>query len=238
MNLTISQQPSPDLTGAVVKRLAQIAILIGTQAASLFLSSGRLAWPEAWAYLGLYVGVILINAALMLPHHAGLAAERANITRDVRGWDRVILLLVLVSGGGLLIVAGLDERWNWSPPFTGAVQVGAWVVMALGFGLFSWGMLTNAFFSSVVRIQSDRGHAVVTGGPYRLVRHPGYIGIIAYSLAAPLMFGSLWALMPALQLCGTIVARTKLEDETLQNELPGYKAYAARVRFRLLPGIW
>jgi protein-S-isoprenylcysteine O-methyltransferase Ste14 len=119
-----------------------------------------------------------------------------------------------------------------------AAQVTAWVVMALGYGLFSWAMYSNQFFSAMVRIQQERGHAVALCGPYRYVRHPGYIGIIVYSLATPIMFGCMWAYLPALGLCLTILVRTALEDRTLLRELDGYTGYAQRVRYRLVPRLW
>jgi protein-S-isoprenylcysteine O-methyltransferase Ste14 len=99
-------------------------------------------------------------------------------------------------------------------------------------------MASNRFFSSVVRIQTDRGHTVATGGPYRFVRHPGYVGMMVSALGTTILLGSLWAFIPATLLIGLIIFRTALEDRTLQNELEGYKEYAARVRYRLLPGVW
>jgi len=108
----------------------------------------------------------------------------------------------------------------------------------LGQGLFTWGMVSNKFFSTAVRIQTDRDHTVASGGPYRYVRHPGYVGYITASFATALALGSLWALIPAgLTMC-LLVVRTALEDQTLQDELDGYKEYAQQVRYRLLPGVW
>ena len=112
------------------------------------------------------------------------------------------------------------------------------VVFVLGMGLMTWAMIVNNFFSLVVRIQKDRGHTVVSSGPYAYVRHPGYIGGILFQLATPVMLGTLWALVPAGLAACLIVIRTVLEDKTLQAELDGYKDYAARVRYRLLPGVW
>jgi len=108
----------------------------------------------------------------------------------------------------------------------------------LGYGLFMWAMASNAYFSEGVRIQSERGHAVASGGPYRFVRHPGYVGVIIAHLATPFLLGSLWALIPSALLAGLFVLRTHLEDKTLTAELDGYEAYTQETRFRLLPGIW
>ena len=102
----------------------------------------------------------------------------------------------------------------------------------------TWAMTVNKFFSAVVRIQADRGHVVVSAGPYQLVRHPGYAGSIVATLAIPIMLGSLWGLVPAALTTLAIVVRTGREDRMLRRELRGYQAYAARTRFRLAPGIW
>jgi protein-S-isoprenylcysteine O-methyltransferase Ste14 len=99
-------------------------------------------------------------------------------------------------------------------------------------------MVSNKFFSTSVRIQMERDHTVASGGPYRYVRHPGYVGYIVSGFAAPLALGSLWALIPAAITLCLLVVRTALEDRTLQDELDGYREYAARVRYRLLPGVW
>nr|NIN68360.1 isoprenylcysteine carboxylmethyltransferase family protein [Anaerolineae bacterium]NIN98447.1 isoprenylcysteine carboxylmethyltransferase family protein [Anaerolineae bacterium] len=107
-----------------------------------------------------------------------------------------------------------------------------------GYALGVWAIASNAFFSQIVRIQKERGHRVATGGPYRFVRHPGYVGTILVGLAAPIMLGSLWALIPGGAVALLFILRTALEDQTLLGELEGYGTYAGRVRYRLLPGVW
>jgi len=114
----------------------------------------------------------------------------------------------------------------------------ALIVMLLGYLLGSWALIENRFFSGVVRIQTDRGHRVVSTGPYRLIRHPGYAGALWAYLAIPLLLDSAWAFIPALLLVGVLVLRTALEDRTLQEELPGYKEFARKTRFRLIPWVW
>ena len=118
------------------------------------------------------------------------------------------------------------------------LQIVALVVAVLCYALIVWAMAANAFFSKVVRIQDDRGHTVATGGPYRIVRHPGYVGGILFELATPIMLGSWWALIPGGFTALFFVVRTALEDKTLHEELPGYAEYAQQTRYRLLPGIW
>jgi protein-S-isoprenylcysteine O-methyltransferase Ste14 len=136
------------------------------------------------------------------------------------------------------IVAGLNVRFGWPPPVPIGWQVLGAILFVLSTLFGTWAMLENRFFSAVVRIQTDRGHTVVTTGPYHFVRHPGYAaGIFGY-LAMPLLLNSLWAFIPALLTIVLIIVRTKLEDETLQAELPGYVEYTQHTRYRLLPGVW
>jgi len=232
-----ADQPNekPDLTGRVRKRMLQVVIQMLLIAAILFVASGRLDWVWAWAYLGVGVGIVVINALVLPPE---LIAEREQIKEDTKRWDRVLSILLITPTLGTLIVAGLDKRFGWSPQLTVATQVVALIVFALAQGLFTWAMASNKFFSGTVRIQKERGHAVATGGPYRYVRHPGYVGYIISWLATSLTLGSLWALIPAGLVVSLMIVRTSLEDKTLLEELDGYQEYARQVRYRLLPGIW
>ena len=229
---------SSGLTAAIIRRLLQLVVFILIQAAILFGASGRLNWRAAWAYLGVYIGMIAVNAVLILPRDPDLIAERGQIKEDAKGWDKALSLVYAICGLGVLAVAGLDVRFEWSPQIpTGLQWVGLGILM-LGWGLASWAMASNRFFSSVVRIQRDRGHTVVTHGPYQFVRHPGYVGGIISAFATALMLGSWWAFVPAGLLVCVVVVRTALEDRTLQDELEGYEEYAGQVRYRLLPGVW
>jgi len=206
-------------------------------AAILFVSAGRLDWTAAWVFLGVYIAIILISLVFIDPE---LIEERSHIGPGAKRWDLVLASLVVIFlFPATFIVAGLDAgRFNWSPPFPIWVQSLALLVYVMGSAIVSWAMVVNKFFSTVVRIQKERGHYVVTGGPYRYVRHPGYTGVIVVSISIPLLLGSLWALIPALIGDCILVVRTVLEDNTLKKELDGYKDYANRVRYRLLPGIW
>ncbi len=138
----------------------------------------------------------------------------------------------------MLIVAGLDHRWGWSPEFPLWLIVLGFILIALGYVFAAWAMAENRYFSSVVRIQADRGHAVCDSGPYRIVRHPGYAGNIPPLLGIVLALGSVWTLIPAAVALIIAVTRTALEDQTLQKELPGYRDYVQIVRYRLVPGIY
>jgi len=224
-----------DISRAVLKRMLQVVITYLILAAILFISSGRLNWIWAWAYLGLGLVILVINVVIMPTE---LAAERGQPGDNVKRWDRVLTTLAGLATLGVPMVAGLDERFGWSPQLVPAIHLVGLTCFVLGQALFSWAMVSNKYFSTVVRIQIDRGHTVATGGPYRYVRHPGYTGYIVSFLGMSLALGSLWAIIPAGLIACLLIVRTALEDRTLQDELPGYRGYAQRVHYRLLPGIW
>jgi protein-S-isoprenylcysteine O-methyltransferase Ste14 len=157
----------------------------------------------------------------------------------VKAWDKVLAPLMALSLSlPLVIVAGLDHRFGWSPAFPLWLILLGFFLIAFGYAFAVWALVENRFFSSVVRIQTDRGHVVCDSGPYRIVRHPGYAGNILPLLGIVLALSSLWTLIPAAVALVIAVIRTALEDRTLQEELPGYKEYARQVRYRLMPGIW
>jgi len=235
---TSANQPNgkSEMTAAIMKRMVQVIVQFLILAVILFISAGRLDWMWAWAYLGVGVGILIINVLVMPPE---LIAERGRTDKkDIKAWDRVLTTLIILPTLGMPIIAGLDERFGWSPQLALAVHLIGLAFIALGQGLFTWAMVSNKFFSTSVRIQMDRDHTVATGGPYQCVRHPGYVGYIVSLFATAVALGSLWALIPAgLTMCLFIV-RTALEDKTLQEELDDYRDYATRVRYRLLPGVW
>jgi protein-S-isoprenylcysteine O-methyltransferase Ste14 len=239
-NTSIEQShEKSNITRGIIRRLIQVAITFLIQAAILFISSGRLDWVMAWVYLGVLVGLFAINALVLLQTSPELIAERAQIKADAKRWDRPLAGIISLFGPiGILLIAGLDLRFGWSPEIAWQIQVGALVFMALGYIFANWAMVSNKFFSGLVRIQKERNHTVATGGPYRYVRHPGYSGWSLAYLTTPLVLGSWWALIPAVLTMGVIIVRTALEDKTLQEELDGYKDYVQQVRYRLLPGIW
>jgi protein-S-isoprenylcysteine O-methyltransferase Ste14 len=204
-------------------------------AAILFVASGRLDWIWTWAYLGVGVGILAVNV-LVLPRE--VMAERGRSREGAKAWDRQLGVFIGISTLGAMVVTGLDLRFAWSPQLATTIHLVALASLALGQGLFTWAMASNKFFSCVVRIQVDRAHTVASGGPYRCVRHPGYVGMIVSLLAASVALGSLWALVPAGLTACLYVIRTALEDKALLEELDGYRDYAARVPYRLVPGVW
>lgn len=204
--------------------------------AILFVAAGRLDWPAAWAY----TGISMVDAIfLLLIVSPDLMRERSHPKADAKAWDRVFARLTGPLGSTvILVIAGLDKRFGWSMPTPLAVQLAGLAAFVLGMGIMTWAMAVNNYFSLVVRIQKDRGHTVVTEGPYRYVRHPGYVGGMLFQIGTPFLLGTLWALVPAGLAALFLIVRTALEDRTLQNELEGYREYARQTRYRLLPGVW
>ena len=207
----------------------------------LILSSGKLDWVMGWVYAILGIIISIGSRVLMARKNPDLVAERANF-RDAEGakdWDKKLVLWVaqILPFVGL-IVAGLDKRFGWSPDFPLWGTLAALVIGFLGTAFSTWAMVENRYFSSVVRIQTDRGQTVCDTGPYKFVRHPGYAGGLLWHIMTPLMLGTLWAYIVTVIMVSLTVLRTALEDKTLIEELPGYKEYTQRTRYRLLPGIW
>ena len=231
-------QSSPPIP---IRAVIAFAIFVLLLPAVIFLAAGTLRWPMGWVYYGVTAASALVSRALVALVHPDLLAERAQSQRaeDAKSWDRSLSLIVgLLAPLVTLIVTGLDRRWSWSPLLPSWAAAVAVAVFVLSYAFSTWAMVANRFFSGVVRIQKERGHHVVTGGPYRVVRHPGYVGGILAAIATPPLLGSLWGLIPATAYVVVIVVRTALEDRTLHEELPGYGAYAQRTRYRLLPGVW
>ena len=207
----------------------------------LFICAGDLGWWQAWLYSILILAAGIGGRMWAEQRHPGLTAERQNIEniQNAKAWDKVLAPLMAVSlVFPMVIVAGLDHRFNWSPEFPLWLSVVGFIFIAFGYSFAAWAFVENRFFSSVVRIQTDRGHVVCDTGPYRFVRHPGYAGNILPLFGIVLSLGSVWTLIPAAVATIIAVIRTVLEDQTLQEELPGYRDYTQRVRYRLIPGIY
>jgi protein-S-isoprenylcysteine O-methyltransferase Ste14 len=223
------------------KLILRAIIFLTLPPALLFISAGRLDWGMAWVYLGLVIISSVFSRLMMARKYPDLVEERAHALEkdNTKPWDKILARLVAFLGPTvILIVAGLNIRFSWPPQISITLQLVAFMVVILAYLLAHWATMSNKFFSATVRIQTERGHTVVTGGPYQYVRHPGYTGGIVAHLATPLMLGSVWALIPGVLTAGLLVIRTALEDKMLHNELNGYQAYAADVPYRLLPGVW
>jgi protein-S-isoprenylcysteine O-methyltransferase Ste14 len=214
--------------------ILQSVIVIALMAGVLFGCAGRWDLPMFWAYLGVF-SVPLLVAALTV-YDPDLAKERLRPGPGGKDWLFVVGRLFVPAH---LAVAGLDVgRFHWSDTVPFGAQLAGLVGFAASCGLILWAVAVNRFFSPVVRIQKERGHHVVTRGPYRYVRHPAYLAMIVALPFSALALGSGWSLLPAGAFALLVVRRTALEDRTLRQELDGYAGYAERVRYRLVPGLW
>ncbi len=235
---TTAQEPVQALNPRRWTRLVAVYLLIPLV---LFLSGWDLAWWEAWTYSLLIVLAGIGGHLWVERRHPGLLAERVDFEKalDVKPWDKVLAPLMGISTSFLLvIVAGLGHRFRWAPPFPTWLNILGLLLIAGGYGFAGWAAAENRFFASMVRIQTDRGHVVCDRGPYRIVRHPGYAGNILPLPGIVLALGSGWTIIPAAIALIIVVIRTALEDRTLQEELPGYRDYARRVHYRLVPWVY
>lgn len=207
-------------------------------AVALFASAGRLDWWPGWAALAVTAAWIGATAFVVIRIHPDLLAERLGPRRGAKAWD-----VAIMSGLGLAqlaryVVAGLDARYGWTGGMPLAAQLAALVLCAAGYAVVVWATAANAYFSQIVRLQAERGQTVVSGGPYRFVRHPAYAGAIVYECALPILLASWWAAGISVVTVLLLVVRTVLEDRLLRAELAGYAGYAGRVRDRLWVGVW
>lgn len=207
----------------------------------LFTAGGTIQWLMGWLYVAIYILSVMISRLIIMRKYPDLLVERGRFVdgENIKTWDRILVPLVGLYGPLLsLLVAGLDKRFGWTGTVSVPIQWTMLITVIAASAFSTWALVVNRFFSSVVRIQKNRGHTVIKSGPYRIVRHPGYAGGVLAQLAAPIMLGSLWALIPSGLVAAAIIVRTTLEDRTLRKELPGYEEYAHETRWRLIPGIW
>ena len=232
-----STKPGRDVARGIAARVAQIGVMFVVIGVVLFGAAGRLDWVWGWVYLGIYLASTLVNG-WFLRRAPELVAERGQ-PGEMPGWDKALGGLWSLAQFVLLpLVAGLDVRFGWTGPVDITWHLAGALVFGAGLALFGWAMIANAYFSTVARVQPDRGQTVCREGPYRFVRHPGYAGAILQSIGSPLLLGSAWALIPAVAAGVLMAARTRFEDRMLLAELPGYPEYARQVRHRLVPGAW
>ncbi len=203
-----------------------------------FLSSGRLDYWQGWVFNGLNIFFILATYVI-LSDRKDLIRERLKPGEGMKWWDRVYFAISTPLFFIMFIISILDaSRFFWKPMVPFFIVVLGIILYAIGQMIILWAKKTNTFFSSVVRIQSDRKHTVCSKGPYRIVRHPGYLGGLIFTVATPLLLGSFWGILPAVMTVILMFGRTYLEDSTLKEELPGYLEYSQKVRYRIIPYIW
>jgi len=207
--------------------------VFGLMTGTFFGSAGRWDLPLAWACLGVYAAFMVLAQMLMTPE-----LRRERMKPAPGGIDRQIRWIMLPFMVGFWVVAGLDIRRHGSAPIPPGWQILGLAGFTTSLGLALWALTQNPFFSPVVRVQTERGHHLITSGPYQFIRHPGYLGSAGSALCGAVALGSWWALLPAMGVVGVMIRRTILEDRFLRSELAGYSEYARKVRYRLLPGIW
>ncbi len=224
---------------AMLRQAWRLLLLTVLYAAALFGAAGTLHWRAGWAFLGLTVAMTVAYLAVVARFHPDLAQERVAPPADAKGWDRPLVALIGIVGPlATAVVAGLDRRFGWSPALPWPPKAAGLALIAGAGVVTCLAVAANRFFSAVVRVQRDRGHVVVESGPYGVVRHPGYAASVVHMVATPVALGALWAFAPVAALLVLTCVRTGMEDATLQRELDGYRDYASRVRYRLVPGIW
>lgn len=203
----------------------------------VFLPAGRLSWSFGW----MYIAIILINFGIcwwcLLRWNPDLIERRMRFGKGTKTWDKIWAVLYTPVTVAVYVVAGLDARDGISS-LPGIAWLLGIAIFIPGAAMFTWAMVVNPFFEKTVRIQIEFDHRVIDTGPYAYVRHPGYLGFAGWIFSTPFLLASAWAIIPALLAVVGIAIRTELEDRTLYAELPGYPEYAARVRYRLFPGVW
>lgn len=221
-------------TGYFIKQFAGTLFFFSI----IFLSAGTINYYQAWTYVAIGTIMFIFGNTLLSPDSA-LISERSKPGEGTKKWDRIILLVSLLLTISMYVVAGLDSgRHHWSPEFGPVLFAAGLVLTAAGQLLFLIAQKQNRFFSSTVRIQTDRGHEVCDHGLYSFVRHPAYMGSVIQALGFPLLLGSLFSIIPVSLLVASQVVRTFMEDNTLKNELKGYAEYAEKTKYRLIPLIW
>jgi len=234
----MANDPRPTLSARLVVQLVLVVLVLP---ALPLLISADWAWREGWAFFLISTVGFIASRALAARRHPDIIAERARMIdhQDTKTFDKILAPVVAFGLVVIGIVAGFDHRWNGATPwFSDWSRWAALAVLIGSYAFGTWALIENRFFSGVVRIQHDRGHHVVSTGPYRLIRHPGYVGTLIFYLACPVLLASLWAFLPAVIVNVLLVVRTALEDKTLRAELPGYSEYANNTRYRLIPGVW
>ena len=206
-------------------------------AAVLFIPAG-IDWRLGWLFLAIFTVCTLLTCIYLWRVNPEIFEARSRLSRvGTKGWDKVLLIFILLAFFAVFLIASLDARFHWSALPREVIALG-YALFLLGFAGSTWVYAVNKFAEPTVRIQTDRHHTVITTGPYSFVRHPPYVAGFILIVGCSLALGSLWALLPVAGSIAILILRTSWEDAALQNELEGYRAYAARVRYRLLPGIW
>ena len=227
------------LTKSGKRYIIAIFILIILQALLLFVSSGKINILRFWIFIVVNLVYVIFSTILLYRINPELINQRGEIKRDAKLWDQFLMrahniVLIFI----LPIVIGLDVgRFQWSY-LNYYYLIPGYLLFIFSDILVNWAMIVNTHFEATVRIQRDREHKVITSGPYKLVRHPGYLAAVVYFISLPMILGSIYGFIPSIMGIIILIIRTGLEDKTLLNELEGYSEYSKKVKYRLMPGIW
>ena len=229
------QQSNVSLWLSLVIRMTLFAI-------ALLWPAGTIKWWEAWVIVGLWTVFGVVMTIYLSRYDPALLAERMRllpIQKDQKAWDKLMMLLFTIAGIALYIVPGFDViRYQWTEPLPMWLEIIAMLIHLPCFWFLWWVMRENTYLSQVVKIDNERGHQVITSGPYAIVRHPMYSVVIVLLFAVPVALGSRYSLILALILTLLMIVRTYFEDQTLHEELQGYPEYAQKTTYRLMPGVW
>jgi len=225
--------------GLIAKITARFILGLIFIGAILFGTAGTFNWPEAWIYIVIQFGWSVALSIYLWTHDIELLKDRLKFTKkSAKGWDKVLTFVSMPFYIVYLVIPGLDAvRYQWSHVPVWA-KVACFILLTALFMWISWIMKENTYLSRFVEIQENRGHKVITTGPYRFVRHPMYIGATILLICLPIALGSLYALIPLVFCIIFMIIRTILEDKTLHNELEEYAEYAQKTKYRLIPKIW
>jgi protein-S-isoprenylcysteine O-methyltransferase Ste14 len=233
--------PTAESENLARRMISQTAIWFGITAALLFLSAGTLDWPEAWIFLGLWIVLGLTSGLSLARTNPEIIKERMRPPlqqQEQKAWDRPLVIAIFGGWAALHVVAGLDAKrlaWSDMPVW---LEIAGGIAFVLGIAIFHLVMRENAYASTVVKVDTERGHKVISTGPYAWVRHPMYTGATLYFLGGALLLGSWWAFIVGLALIAVMAVRAVGEERMLTAELAGYADYARRVKYRLVPGVW
>ena len=225
-----------------VKMWLSLTVRMSLFAMAILWPAGTWQWREAWVMIVMWTVYGVVSTHYLLRHDPALLAERLKflpLHKEQKDWDKVLMSLFFIAGIGLYLIPGFDVvRYEWSEPLPEWMRILAMLIHLPCFLLLGWMMRENTYLSQVVKIDKDRGHKVVTSGPYALVRHPMYTVVIILLFAVPVALGSRFAIILAVFLTLLLIVRTYCEDRTLHEELKGYSEYAKQTRYRLISGIW
>jgi protein-S-isoprenylcysteine O-methyltransferase Ste14 len=231
-------EKAASIPALLLRAAFQLTVSFAIWGGLLFGSAGDVTWLRGWLHIGVWLVTFAFNASVLLRLNQDVFSARLKPKWSSERADTIVLMFFLVVTLAIPVVAGLDTvRFGWSSLPFWAIYLGI-ALHASGDAFVVWTMIANPFAEKTVRVQTERGHHVITTGPYAIVRHPMYLGVILMFVAVPLVLGSVWAFAPVVTMMLLLMVRTVLEERLLRRDLPGYQQYVNKTRWRIVPGIW